>query len=446
MIVPTVSPVVPPPEGVSQARSASDGQSANAGRGAPAGTPSGGAPDGALGNTRIEFHPPSDTRRLARFDRRAKSARALIADHLETAREMLVSPSEAVNVDTGEVRTIERAEARTLLPPRVARCSWALGQLVTLHGSPDHPAHYSGTERCGSISACAVCAPVIRAERAREISDAVTQHQKNGGFLVFVTLTIRHQAKHQLSESLDAVIGGWQRLLRGKAWMKFKQRHDITGYVRALEITRGQSGWHPHIHAIFFLDTEPTPASLAEFESKIFTRWSSIVTRENGDFAPTAEHGIDCQLVDKSGEVLAKYVSKLQEEKTSSWGVDAELTRGDLKDGRKSSLIPFELIDTDQTSLWVEYVKATKGRRIITWSKGLKDRFGVNERDDDEILDEVEQSPLAWTTHRRHYESTRKTAPVLLAVALDAVESQNFDLLAQLLPGSRPLDSSTAPE
>lgn len=445
MIVPTESPVMPPLPGVSQARSASDGRS-NPGRAKRSESTVGGAPDGALGNTRIEFHPPADDRLLVRFDRRAKSSRALIADHLETTRERLISPSEAVNIDTGEIRTVDRPQARLLLPPRVARCSWALGHLVTLHGSSESPAHYSGTERCGSISACPVCGSVIRVERAREISHAVTQHQKNGGFLVFVTLTIRHQIKHDLADSLDAVLGGWSGLLKGKAWGKFKQRHDISGYIRALEVTRGQSGWHPHIHAIFFLDSEPTPASLAEFESKIFARWSALVTRDNGDFAPTAENGIDCQLVDKSGEVLAKYVSKIQEEKISSWGVDAELTRGDLKDGRKSSLIPFELIDTNQTSLWVEYVKATKGRRIITWSRGLKDRFGVNERDEQEILDDAEKSPLAWTTTRHHYESTRKNAPVLLAVALTAISTDNFDLLSQILPGSRPHDPSIPPE
>lgn len=393
---------------------------------------------GSLGNTRTEFPLQGDDRRLARFARRAESSRILIANHLQKTGERLISPVESVNLSTGELRKIDREEARTLLPPRVARCSWALGQLVTLHGSKEAPAHYSGTERCGSISACPVCAPVIRNERAREISHAVTAHQKTGGALVFVTLTIRHQKKHQLAHTLDTVISGWQKLLRGRAWQQFTQRHEIDGFVRSVEITRGPNGWHPHIHSIFFLEKAPSLEELAEFEETIFDRWKKLVTKDDDDFMPDQKHGIDCQLVDGDGAVLASYLSKLQEEKTVSWGVAAELTRGDLKQARESSMVPFELIDAGRRDLWIEYVQATKGRRIITWSKGLKARYEVEEREDEQILDDAEKSPLAWVTTRLMYETTRKEAPVMLAVALTAVETENWELLHQLLPGSRP--------
>lgn len=392
---------------------------------------------GDLGNTRIEFPPPPVDHRLARFARRAESSRIITARHLQTVGERLISPVESVNLETGEIRPVAREEARTLLPPRVARCSWALGQLVTLHGSAETPAHYSGTERCGSISACPVCAPVIRNERAREISQAVNGHQKAGGALVFVTLTIRHQQQHPLAHTLDTVISGWQKLLRGAPWQRFTQRHGIDGFVRSVEITRGANGWHPHIHAMFFLEKAPNQAELAEFEDTIFTRWKNLVTKENDDFMPDQKHGIDCQLVDGTGTVLAAYLSKLQEEKTSSWGVAAELTRGDLKEAREHSMVPFELIDAGRTDLWVEYVEATKGRRIITWSKGLKARYEVEEREDEEILDDAEKSPLAWTTARQAYETTRREAPTMLAVALGAVETEDWALLQQLLPGQR---------
>ena len=441
MSVPSTPDIVPPVEGVSLARSAGD-RPRDTGRRGRSPKPLGGTQGGPLGNTRIEFPPPTPStqdKRLARFVRRAASSQMLIAEHLEVTREKLISPTESVNLDTGEIQRVEREQARLLLPARVARCSWALGQLITLHGGAESTAHYSGTERCGSISACPVCAPVIRSERAQEISQAVTAHQESGGSLVFVTLTIRHKAKHLLAETLDTVITSWQKLLRGKPWLKFKSRHQIGGFIRSIEITRGKYGWHPHIHAIFFLEAEPSPHALAEFESSIFTRWSGLVTKDNGDFAPTPESGIDCQLVDDSGTVVAAYLSKLQEEKsTTKWGVGAEMTRGDLKDGRETSLIPFQLLDQGDSKHWIEYVRATKGRRIITWSKGLKDRYSVEERDDEEILDDAEKSDLAWTTTRNVYEETRTSAPSLLAVALGAVETENWELLYQLLPGHRP--------
>lgn len=403
---------------------------------------------GDLGNSLSTYRADETNRRMARFDRRAMSARILTAEHLQTTGKRLVSLTEAVDLQTGEITTLDREEARKLLPPRPARCSWPIGQVVTLHGSSESRAHYSGTERCGSISACPVCAPVIRAERAREIACAVTAHQKNGGSLVFVTLTIRHKQEHPLKDSIDAVLRGWQSTIRGTSWDKFKERHQISGYIRSLEITRSSqgAGWHPHLHAIFFMESLPTQDSLAEFEDFLFDRWSRTISRFKEDFTPVREHGIDCQLVDQKGAVLASYVSKLQEEKTSAWGVEAEMTRGDLKNGRKSSLIPFQLLDTGQTNLWIEYVHATKGRRIITWSKGLKERYEVEERDDEEILDDAEKSPLAWVTSRYAYESTRKESPVLLAVALDAVETENWPLLQQLLPGQRSPGHSTLHE
>lgn len=401
------------------------------------------APQGALGNTRVEF-PRLDERRLMRFERRAKSARIVTAEHLQSTGERLISPFEAVNITTGELRKVSKEEARTLLPPRIARCSWALGSAVTLHGSSETPAHYSGTERCGSVSACPVCAPVIRNTRAQEITQAVEKHQAQGGHLLFVTLTIRHTQKHSLEESISAVLGSWQSLLRGRAWGTFKEEHQISGYLRSLEITRGESGWHPHIHALFFLEKSLSPAEIATFEKTMFSRWSALASKKNGDFAPTPEHGIDCQQVDRSGKVLAKYLAKIQEEKRVSWGVGPEMTRGDLKDARKKSRTPFELIEDGEAQLWLEYVRATKGRRILTWSLGLKDRFEIEEKDDNQIIEETEESPLTWEVSRSTYENARKNYPLILAYALDAVEAENLDLLAELLPGTAPPPDSGA--
>ena len=57
-------------------------------------------------------------------------------------------------------------------PPRPARCRWRVSEEVNLHHTEGSPAHWSGLERCGSVSACPVCSAVVRGRRAIEIQTA----------------------------------------------------------------------------------------------------------------------------------------------------------------------------------------------------------------------------------------------------------------------------------
>lgn len=56
----------------------------------------------------------------------------------------------------------------------------------------DGVAHYRNLQRCGSVHACPVCAPKIRAGRADEIERGLRRHLEQGGGAYFVTFTLRH--------------------------------------------------------------------------------------------------------------------------------------------------------------------------------------------------------------------------------------------------------------
>lgn len=379
----------------------------------------------------------SDALRKLRYRRRSESSRVLISGAHEAM--------ETVDLETGEIG-IDWTKA-----PRLAKCSWRIGSTVPVHAANGF-AHYSGTERCSSIWSCPVCSSVIRAERAREIAQAVTAHQEAGGSALFLTLTIRHKRRDPLRQSLDAVLKSWQSMLRATAWgggkrqMGMKERYGVIGYIRSTEVTYGYNGWHPHIHAIILTENDLSEDMIKRFGDEVHGLWSSRVEKRTGRL-PTRDAGVDVQKVDTDGKVLSKYISKMQDEgsrtKTEKWGVSAELARADVKAARiKGSSVPFEFLDQDHEydaprrhALWAEYVEGTRGRRAITWSRGLKDLYKIDELTDEEIIEETESAPARWLAYGKGYDALRRRDAGLLAHVLDLAEIEAWTEVASLLPG-----------
>ena len=344
-------------------------------------------------------------------------------------------------------------------PPRPARCRWAVGSTVGVHHG-DTGAHWTGVERCGSIWACPVCASVIRHKRANDVQQAVESWQAQGGSVVFVTLTVRHGVEDDLAMTLDAVMSGWRRLLQGKAWQRFRARFGIRGQIRAIETTvSAEAGWHPHCHALFFVDQPLSDADLVEWERSMFERWARYVV-DLGARLPTRLRGIDVRAADSHGRVVAQYLTKLQDAaKAPRHKIGDELARADYKAGRAASLAPFELLDAAhaedeiddaaRSQLWVEYYLATRGRQAITWSKGLRDLTmpdADEELTDEEILDETDADPVVLLIPRDAYRRRLQQQPEVAAAVLDAVERGSLAVALALsgghLTGADLLDSA----
>ena len=365
----------------------------------------------ALGTSRITLPPlpPGDIRRRVRLTRRQRSSAWLIGQ----AR---LDAGESFNAEPG----ITAKDPSWVRPPRPARCRWRVAPQVSVHGAPGGTAHFSGTERCASIWACPVCSPVIRAGRAEDISAAVEKHRSQGGKFLFLTLTLRHYAQDALDLTLNAALQAWTKLIAGSPWQRQKNSLGIQGYVRSVEITRGKNGWHPHVHALIFLEQTPSDEALETFENWISTRWADKIV-SLGASMPSREHGVDIRRADDAS-TLALYLSKVQEKKISM-----ELARGDLKDGRGGSINPFDLLDQpiqDATSrgLWIEYVIATKGRRAITWSNGLRDSLLLKEElTDEQILEETEAEQALEIISAETWDQ-KKNSPNWLAMILEEAE------------------------
>jgi hypothetical protein len=278
-------------------------------------------------------------------------------------------------------------------------------------------ASFEGLDLCSSIWACPCCSARIRQARALDVERAGVAHLNAEKALEFLTLTMPHDSTDALKDTLDAILNGFRDVQQRKGWKQLKTRLGIVGFIRATEITYTSlsdqgAGWHPHLHVLLFLEQALTDDQRADLEGKLHAWWSHAITRRG--FRSPAGGGVGVNLRAVEGRTgssaagaLAAYLTKVQDGYGDSWNVGSEMLRGDLKTGRRAlSVTPLELAaqalglveDEDgnrvparpeRAQLWHEYETATKGRRAIYWSKGLRARYLTGPELEDEQLPEV---------------------------------------------------------
>ena len=104
--------------------------------------------------------------------------------------------------------------------------------------------------------------------------------------------------------------------------------------------------------------------------------------------SPSFQHGIDL----RDGSFANNYVAK--------WGLEDEMTKGHIKKGKAGGETPFDLLravladkeDKQAAALFAEFAKAFKGKRQLSWSNGLKAKFNLVEKNDEELAAELEDS------------------------------------------------------
>lgn len=287
---------------------------------------------------------------------------------------------------------------------RIAGCGrWPTGgdrAGVMLKRTADGTCFLSGVQSCGSVWLCAVCQAKIGQRRAVELSDGITRWLAAGNSAHFVTFTVPHRRSVALvpvlgligalpftvplSFTFDAVASSWRSSLTGRAWRSYRRAFGILGYVRTLEATWGQAnGWHPHIHAVFFIDGRLTDERRAALYEVLWSRWHDAVWRTIG-YRPdrAAFHAEEVA----NGEGLGRYMVKL----------GLELHRHDLKQGKRPDrLTPWQILDAASDGhpaavrLWQEWERVTFGRRCMTWGVGTRALLGLGaDKTDEEVAAE----------------------------------------------------------
>lgn len=280
-----------------------------------------------------------------------------------------------------------------------AHCMHALGVEMTVGSTADGTTHVGGVSRCGSPWACSVCSPTIGERRASEIDTAIGNWHDQGGSVYFVTATLRHQYGDDAAQLLDMLQGAWSRTFR---WGGGIRPPWYAGMVRAVEITDGKNGFHPHVHAAIFV--EPGWADclddIARELHDLRLDWQESVERYGGSTAVSDASGCpgwDVRPVSVDGSTLGNYLAKIE----GGWGAGLELARTDLKRARgRSGVTPFELLaaavegDTHAAIRFRIYERATAGRRRIVSSPGLMARCDVEELTDDEAAEADLDEPM----------------------------------------------------
>lgn len=307
--------------------------------------------------------------------------------------------------ETGEIfdpmaRRIERfilqSIVRKLLPKsRTNNCLRVRqkGQQIQVLKSVEHgTASYGGLQTCGSVWQCPVCAAKIAERRRVEVLAAMTAWKALGGKVNMLTLTCPHQRADDLRDLLAQQAKALNSFWADRQVKAILVEMGNIGHIKATEGTHGRlsewnNGWHPHYHVIMFDGSQGCLRAfdgpqMTDWQVRLYLRWANAC-KLAGLGEPSYAHGLKLD----DGSKAAKYISK--------WGLEDEITKGHMKKAI-SGETPFDLLralqanpdDRQAAALFIEFATVFKGKRQLRWSKGLKARFAVEDKTDEQLSDE----------------------------------------------------------
>ena len=254
-------------------------------------------------------------------------------------------------------------------------------------------AHYVGLQTCGSVHACPMCGPRIMAGRADELLYAIEHHD---GDVIHVSLTARHHAGQSLKVLWDATTEAWT------AVRKDREVEQLLGddplWAKRVEVTHGENGWHPHVHALLFVERGTDADAIGH---AMFEPWQTRLVSAGLDPPLRDSGGLFAKTLDltEGAAAVADYVAKGTfpgaplDQPSSAMRAALELA-STQKLARRGNRTPFQLLVDAVTlglfedlELWRTYEKESKGRRVSTWSSGARLRLlvGMLEASDAEL-------------------------------------------------------------
>lgn len=178
----------------------------------------------------------------------------------------------------------------------------------------------------------------------------------------FLTLTVKNCEGKELGETLSLLTSAWNRLLQHQA-----VRRAVKGWFRALEITKKDKGYHPHIHAIIAVENDyfKQRNKLYITKREWVRRWRMAL---RADYNPSVD-------------VRKTFSSK------GGKGVVLESAKYATKD---SDYINNKLTDEEAAQIVADYTKALYHRRLTAfggWLKEMAQRLDAENLEDVDLLD-----------------------------------------------------------
>ncbi len=206
----------------------------------------------------------------------------------------------------------------------------------------------------------------------------------------------------------------WGKVIAGAPWARARDRSRLVGGLRALEVTHGYAGWHPHLHVLFFFDSG---VDVGAFMGWLIGRWMTVAERAGYRCSRAAQ---DWRFAD-SPDAAGEYVTKA--------GIAWEITHLHTKKAGRGGRTPFQILADIEAHnrpqdrmLFVDYAMAFKGARQLTWFGDVKARYEVDDPTDEELAAaEREDKELVCTVSAYAFEAlaAKGVADRLLEAAED---------------------------
>jgi hypothetical protein len=199
--------------------------------------------------------------------------------------------------------------------------------------------------------------------RARQIESALRQHVDAGGSALLATYTVPHTRNESLPVVLARLADTWRRYAM-HVWRDVLGRYYV-GAVRALEVTHGVSGWHPHYHALLFISSGLpylTPVCVALSE-----RWSQVAGADwRADVRQVARDGV---------AAVARYLTA---DGISGASYEVASPASKIPAGRSYTQLLYDYAryrSSADAALVYEYASALRGVHHLTISPRLRKRY-----------------------------------------------------------------------
>jgi hypothetical protein len=296
---------------------------------------------------------------------------------------------------------LQRAAQGLLPTQRVAHCQRStMSSAGVMVYRSESGASFSNLATCGSVWHCPICAAKITETRRQELQGAINTHAKMGGEVFLMSLTFPHLEHQALASNLPQFSDALKKFKNSRQYKTTMKAVGAAGSIRALEVTHGANGWHPHTHDLIFA----SKGSLEKIR-ELQMVWIEILIKVGIADRTQLNDMMNAAFDVQNGDYAAEYVAKFGHEATeasklitqNTWGASHELTKAHAKVGKRlGGRTPFTLLadfikgDTESGELFKEFGLHFKGKRQLFWSPKLRValRLADAEKTDAEIAEE----------------------------------------------------------
>lgn len=317
--------------------------------------------------------------------------------HLDTAASWVHNPEHDALPLADRLRKAERIENCT------RRLAADAGAAVLRVNRKTNKSSWANVQRC-DLWACPYCSPHKAAEELRRLDIGTTEAQRQGFYVLLITLTMRHKRGDKLAELIDKLYTAKNAVFKSRFYIEqVRQRYELLGHNRYTEVMFGENGWHPHLHLLFFAGYEFGADDAAALQAELKPRWLAALAKVGASATDMANIALDVRPGDsKVADYLAK-TGKLPSRR--EWDTNTEAAYAPAKRSRGDGFTALELLalasgDPEARAerfaqmmgieagavaslagaLWKEYYFATQSRQMVAWGNNLLRRFKVDEQ------------------------------------------------------------------